>query len=155
MVSVAAMLSSEHVFMAGQGPGDAEQQQQAGGDGPGRQRGEHPAAAAARERLKALAAEGLGDHVLLLRLWETWQASGCSKECANQYGLDLRGMNFARDIRRQLEGARCAPWRVWACVGCGAGVCGRLVHVCKVTGQCAEFSIPFGFGGQPGGPLGA
>ena len=48
--------------------------------------------------------ESAGDHVLMLRLWEVWQASGCSRNCCWEYGLDLRGMNFARDIRRQLEG---------------------------------------------------
>ncbi len=42
----------------------------------------------------------------MMRLWDAWSASGCSKSCAQEYGLDLRGMNFARDIRRQLESER-------------------------------------------------
>ncbi len=42
--------------------------------------------------------------MLLLRLWEGWEAAGCGRDWAREHGLDLRGMNFARDIRRQLEG---------------------------------------------------
>lgn len=49
-------------------------------------------------------AEGLGDHILLLRLWDEWEASGCSRDVAKELGLDPKGMGFARDIRRQLEG---------------------------------------------------
>ena len=30
----------------------------------------------------------------------------CSRDACFDYGLDLRGMNFARDVRRQLEGKR-------------------------------------------------
>lgn len=51
------------------------------------------------------AAAGLGDHVLLLRVWEEWTAAGCTKQFCFDHGLDLRGMNFARDIHRQLTGA--------------------------------------------------
>ncbi|KAG2499040.1 hypothetical protein HYH03_003225 [Edaphochlamys debaryana] len=101
MISVAAMLSSEHVFLAGQGPGDAAAPS---GKEDGRRGPDPPHTRAAKERLRGLMAEGLGDHVLLLRLWEGWAAAGCNKEFARDYGLDLRGLNFARDIRRQLEG---------------------------------------------------
>ncbi|PNH00701.1 putative pre-mRNA-splicing factor ATP-dependent RNA helicase, partial [Tetrabaena socialis] len=101
MISVAAMLSSERIFSAGQGPGDAAG---AGGQGGAEgRRPDNPHARAARERLVALMAEGLGDHVLLLRLWEGWEAAGCNREFAADHGLDLRGLNFARDIRRQLD----------------------------------------------------
>jgi ATP-dependent RNA helicase DHX8/PRP22 len=58
-----------------------------------------------------LTSEGLGDHALLLRLWQLWAAAGCSRDFCRDYGLDLRGMNFARDVRRQLEGARLPPGR--------------------------------------------
>ena len=51
-----------------------------------------------------------GDHILLLRLYQLWAAGGCSREFCKGYGLDLRGMNFARDVRRQLEGARRGGW---------------------------------------------
>ncbi|EFJ40817.1 DEAH-box nuclear pre-mRNA splicing factor [Volvox carteri f. nagariensis] len=90
MISVAAMLSSEHVFLAGQGPGDVAA-------------GDHPHGQDSRRYV------GLGDHVLLLRLWEGWEAAGCSREFAREYGLDLRGLNFARDIRRQLDGRQQRP----------------------------------------------
>lgn len=67
-----------------------------------------------------LVAEGAGDHVLLLRLWELWEASGCTRDFCKEYGLDLRGMNFARDIRRQLEGSwGCAPTDPLTCAVCG------------------------------------
>lgn len=62
----------------------------------------------ARARLQSLisspAVGGLGDHVLLLRLWEGWRAAGFSKAYCNEHGLELRGMNFAKDIHRQLTG---------------------------------------------------
>jgi ATP-dependent RNA helicase DHX8/PRP22 len=48
--------------------------------------------------------EGLGDHILLLRLWEGWQAAAFNRDYCRDHGLDLRGMNFAKDIRKQLEG---------------------------------------------------
>jgi len=54
--------------------------------------------------LKALMEEGLGDHILLLRLWEGWCAAGFNRDYCRDHGLDLRGMNFAKDIRKQLEG---------------------------------------------------
>jgi hypothetical protein len=56
--------------------------------------------------VQALMAEGAGDHILLLRCWDAWEGAGCSKEAARQLGLDLRGMGWVRDIRRQLEGER-------------------------------------------------
>jgi ATP-dependent RNA helicase DHX8/PRP22 len=49
-------------------------------------------------------AEGLGDHILLLRLWEEWEGSGYSRDVSKDLGLDAKGVGFARDIRRQLEG---------------------------------------------------
>lgn len=48
--------------------------------------------------------EGLGDHILLLRLWEAWRAAAFHRDFCRDHGLDLRGMNFAKDIRKQLEG---------------------------------------------------
>ena len=48
--------------------------------------------------------EGLGDHILLLRLWEGWRAAGFNRDFCKDHGLDLRGMNFAKDIRKQLDG---------------------------------------------------
>ncbi|GLI64430.1 hypothetical protein VaNZ11_007626 [Volvox africanus] len=99
MISVAAMLSSEHLFLAGQAPGDVTNP---GGSG-GHRSFDNPHARASRDQLRALMAEGLGDHVLLLRLWEGWETAGYSKDFARDHGMDLRGLNFARDIRRQLE----------------------------------------------------
>ena len=48
-------------------------------------------------------ADGLGVHVLLLRLWQAWNAAGCSTEWCRDLGIDSRAMRFARDVRRQLE----------------------------------------------------
>ncbi|KAL6757999.1 DEAH-box nuclear pre-mRNA splicing factor [Haematococcus lacustris] len=95
LITIAAMLSTEHVFAAGQGPADKQ-----GGPREGRQAGR----AHCSEQLKALMAAGEGDHLLLLRLWDAWRAAGCSREAAQELGLDLRGCNFAREVRRQLEG---------------------------------------------------
>jgi ATP-dependent RNA helicase DHX8/PRP22 len=102
MVTVAAMLSAEHVFASGVAGGGAE-----GADGA-RQRGAGPGAAAANEdaraHMKALVEECKGDHMLQLRLYQLWQDAGATRDFCKAYGLDFRGMNFARDIRRQLEG---------------------------------------------------
>lgn len=59
----------------------------------------------ARDKLRVVMSEGLGDHVMLLRLWQLWQRAAFSRDFCREYGLDLRGMNFAKDLRRQLEGA--------------------------------------------------
>ncbi|MEW5312932.1 MAG: hypothetical protein WDW38_004530 [Sanguina aurantia] len=110
LMTVAAMLSAEHVFSAGHGPGDAlksllqQQQKQQQQHQQPRHGGGRSHVTSAPAALQSLIAEGLGDHVLLLRLWEGWQESGCSRDGAGALGLDVRGMNFARDVRRQLEG---------------------------------------------------
>lgn len=61
-------------------------------------------------------AEGVGDHILLLRLWEEWEASHFSRDVAKELGLDSRGMGFARDIRRQLEGEGTDPVHTLQCL---------------------------------------
>jgi hypothetical protein len=67
--------------------------------------------------------EGLGDHILMLRVWEAWVGQGCSRDALRAIGLDGKGMGFARDIRRQLEGGVVRVW--WGGVGCVC-VCGGL-----------------------------
>lgn len=47
-----------------------------------------------------------GDHLLLLCLYQLWAGAGFSKEFVRAHGLDLRGMNFAKEVRRQLAGER-------------------------------------------------
>ena len=46
----------------------------------------------------------LGDHVVLLRIYQAWQLSGYKRDFHGKYALSDRGMDFARDIRRQLLG---------------------------------------------------
>ncbi len=48
--------------------------------------------------------EGYGDHILMLRLWDLWAQAKYDKRALQDLGLDLRGMNFVKDVRRQLEG---------------------------------------------------
>ncbi|KAF8068452.1 DEAH4 [Scenedesmus sp. PABB004] len=96
VITVAAMLSAEHIFAAGHGPEGA-----APGNGLARSGG-GGAAPDAGAKLKALAAECQGDHLLLLRLYQLWAADGFGRDFVRATGLDLRGMNFARDIRKQL-----------------------------------------------------
>lgn len=98
---ISAMLSSEHVFHAGQGPSDRPRVPSDGSRGSHRDGG---GAKGPTEALKELIQLGEGDHLLLLRLWNMWEEGGCSKGAAYDLGLDLRGMNFARDVLRQLEG---------------------------------------------------
>lgn len=102
MVTVAAMLSAEHVFAGGHGP-DVGNGLAPGGGGAGGRGGGAGDGGAGRDDLRRLMRECQGDHILLLRLYQLWQAGGCSREFCRGYGLDLRGMNFARDVRRQLE----------------------------------------------------
>jgi ATP-dependent RNA helicase DHX8/PRP22 len=79
VVSISAMLATEHVFSAGQGPGDVLRgvnKRHRGGDAGGgvpttSGRGEGP-----KERLRELVRRDEGDHVLLLRLWEAWRDRG-------------------------------------------------------------------------------
>ncbi|KAL4856425.1 putative pre-mRNA-splicing factor ATP-dependent RNA helicase DEAH4 [Chlorella vulgaris] len=109
MMTVAAMLSPESsVFVGGKGPeqlvaGDRQgqqQQQQQGGGGRGAPAG---ISDQGRALLKELMADGLGDHILLLRLYEAWEQAGQSIEWCRDIGVDGRSMRFARDIRQQLE----------------------------------------------------
>ena len=95
MLTVAAMLSAERVFLGGAGPEGGGPSGGGGRDGGQPQR---------REEIARLARECQGDHILLLRLYQLWAAGGFSREFCKSHGLDLRGMNFARDVRRQLEG---------------------------------------------------
>ncbi|PRW39269.1 pre-mRNA-splicing factor ATP-dependent RNA helicase PRP1 [Chlorella sorokiniana] len=105
MMTVASMLSPESsVFMGNKGPeqlaAGTDQQGQQGGRGGG---GGPPISEQGRELLKELQKEGLGDHILLLRLYEAWQAAGASIDWCRDLGVDGRSMRFARDIRQQLE----------------------------------------------------
>jgi ATP-dependent RNA helicase DHX8/PRP22 len=103
MITVAAMLSAEHVFAGGHGPDVGNGLAPDGSRGGG---GRGGGGGGKREELARLMAECQGDHILLLRLYQLWAAGGCTRDFCKTYGLDLRGMNFARDVRRQLEGAR-------------------------------------------------
>jgi hypothetical protein len=61
-----------------------------------------------------------GDHLLLLALYQLWAAAGFSKEFVRAYGLDLRGMNFAKEVRKQLAGVRgsvCVAVGAWRPIG--------------------------------------
>ncbi|KAI8466158.1 MAG: DEAH-box nuclear pre-mRNA splicing factor [Monoraphidium minutum] len=108
MVTVAAMLSAEHVFAGGHGPDVGNGLAPGGGGGGGRGGGGRGGGGASdggggRGELAKLMQECQGDHILLMRLYQLWAAGGCTREFCKSYGLDLRGMNFARDVRRQLE----------------------------------------------------
>lgn len=91
VVTVAAMLSADHVFASASGLTGPQQQQQTEG-----RQGD------AARRLQQVAAQAQGDHLLLLSLYQLWAAAGFSKEFVRSHGLDLRGMNFAREVRKQL-----------------------------------------------------
>eukprot|EP00850_Spirogloea_muscicola_P002320 SM000009S23449 [mRNA] locus=s9:45710:49660:- [translate_table: standard] len=46
--------------------------------------------------------DGLGDHIMLLQIWEAWEQAGFDVEWCKQRGLHLRSMRFAKDVRKQL-----------------------------------------------------
>lgn len=94
MLSVAAMLSSERVFQAGYGP-----------DGGRPQGQQSQAQIESAAKLRVLMSEGLGDHVLMLRLYQLWQRAGHHRDFCREYGLDPRGLKQAKELRKQLEGA--------------------------------------------------
>jgi hypothetical protein len=71
-----------------------------------------------------------GDHLLLLTLYQLWGAAGFGKDFVHSYGLDLRGMNFAREVRKQLAGARGPEQK--ACPGGVPDV--KFVLMCSCAG---------------------
>jgi ATP-dependent RNA helicase DHX8/PRP22 len=106
-LTVAAMLSVEGpVLLGGRGP----EQLLAGGGGaappPGRGRpgaaDERALSERGRALHEALQADGPGDHIFLLRLYEAWEAAGRAPAWCREAGVDARAMRFAADVQRQL-----------------------------------------------------
>ncbi|KAL3149932.1 hypothetical protein ABBQ38_013295 [Trebouxia sp. C0009 RCD-2024] len=102
--TVAAMLSAESIFQGNRGPEQIVRGDQGGGRQGSKGRPMSGATDRGRSVLAGLMAEGLGDQVLLLRIFQAWQEHGFAFEWAKEAGLDVRGLRFARDVRRQLEG---------------------------------------------------
>jgi ATP-dependent RNA helicase DHX8/PRP22 len=44
----------------------------------------------------------LGDHIVFLRTFERWQRERYRRDFAREYSLSERGLEFAKDVRRQL-----------------------------------------------------
>ncbi len=98
MLTVAAMLSPEgSIFIGNKGPEQLILANDTNNTSH-QQLGQH-----AKFLLNEMMVDGLGDHILLLRLWQAWNAAGCSPEWCREMGIDARAMRFARDVRRQLE----------------------------------------------------
>jgi len=89
MCIVAAMLSAERIFVPS-GPRSNHAPQSGSGGIP--------------QQVLALDKERVGDHILLLRVFEHWERHQFSAKFCTDHGLQLRGMNFAKDVRRQLQG---------------------------------------------------
>jgi ATP-dependent RNA helicase DHX8/PRP22 len=68
--AVAAMLSVERVFI--------------GGGGGGKNQDRPPSIASPEE-------EGMGDHVVLLRVYQAWQKGGQRRDFCDRHGLSDRG----------------------------------------------------------------
>ncbi|XP_065874215.1 probable pre-mRNA-splicing factor ATP-dependent RNA helicase DEAH4 isoform X2 [Euphorbia lathyris] len=45
---------------------------------------------------------GLGDHIQLLQIYELWDQNDYNIEWCKDYGLQIRGMKFVKDVRKQL-----------------------------------------------------
>lgn len=97
MAVVAAMLSVERVYV---GRGGADRGADRGAEmGADRGAGRRPPDFATPEERAA------GDHVVLLRAFQAWDASPRRRDFAEAHGLNERGMEFARDVRKQLLAA--------------------------------------------------
>ncbi|KAL4545360.1 hypothetical protein Ndes2526B_g00040 [Nannochloris sp. 'desiccata'] len=112
MLSVACMLSPEgSVFLGNKGPeqllvgggGDIYISSGGGYNNNTLKQNTQQISEHGRYLLNEMMVDGLGDHVLLLRLWQAWNAAGCSTDWCRELGIDVRAMRFARDVRRQLE----------------------------------------------------
>eukprot|EP00897_Mesotaenium_endlicherianum_P008574 jgi/Mesen1/7745/ME000407S06973 len=101
-LTVAAMLSCDSsLFEAGRGkgpPGSGQSTRGApsGGEHGGRDRGGDGGLPDG---------SGLGDHVMLLQVYEAWERTGFDLRWCQQHGLKARSLQFARDVRRQLAAA--------------------------------------------------
>lgn len=84
MSTVAAMLSVERVFV--------------GATGRGGDVHDKPSSVATPEE------QALGDHVVFLRVYQEWQRAGRRRDFCQKHGLSDRGMEFAKDVRKQLLG---------------------------------------------------
>ncbi|GAB4840579.1 hypothetical protein Ancab_021348 [Ancistrocladus abbreviatus] len=45
---------------------------------------------------------GFGDHIQLLQIYESWDKTGHDPEWCKEHGLQVRGMMFVKDVRKQL-----------------------------------------------------
>lgn len=46
--------------------------------------------------------EGFGDHIQLLQIYEMWDETNYDPEWCKEHGLQIRGMTFVKDVRKQL-----------------------------------------------------
>ena len=83
MCALSGLLSAERVFDA---------------HNPHAPAGQQPPGAELVSRADA----ALGDHVVLLRVFQAWERAGGSRDWCRQHKLQYRGLEFARDVRRQL-----------------------------------------------------
>ncbi|GMH34180.1 hypothetical protein BSKO_02014 [Bryopsis sp. KO-2023] len=92
MVTVAAMLSVENVFYDRGGQGSKQNSERREMDRPGKE-----------DWVSGFVQEGLGDHLLFLKVYQAWERKRFSKGWCEAEGLDFRAMRFARDVRNQLD----------------------------------------------------
>lgn len=116
LLTVAAMLSADAIFAGGRGP-----EQLVRGDQDRHGRASGAITAEGRAALADAMSEGLGDHIMMLRLYQKWEATGFCQRWARECGLDVRGMRFASEVRRQLEAATGARGEFLRTVGSGQG----------------------------------
>ncbi|KAK9787737.1 hypothetical protein WJX73_004248 [Symbiochloris irregularis] len=100
-LTVVAMLSAESIFQGNRGPEQTVRQH--AGDARRLKGRSDSITAEGRAELAEAMQEGLGDHVLLLRLFQGWQAANYATSWCTNKGLSVRGMRFAREVRGQLE----------------------------------------------------
>ena len=146
MCTVAAMLSAERIF-APMPKGQHGQQHS------------RNTPAGIPESVLALDTERVGDHIMLMRLYEQWARCDFSAQFCTEHSVQLRGMNFAKDVRRQLLGVvaqklHAGASATVAAAGGGARDAGRCERRSRCVAGARSFSVKraFGRGGAGGEP---
>eukprot|EP00898_Chlorokybus_atmophyticus_P006194 jgi/Chlat1/6576/Chrsp45S05942 len=98
-ITIAAMLSTESVFMGSQGRRGGDRR----GGGERGANNDNFRQQQDRRDPELPTGSGLGDHIQLLQVYHAWERAGFDNEWCRRMRLQTRSMRFAVNVRRQLE----------------------------------------------------